>query len=180
MERNRKRKSRSKSAADDFSDINDAEINGYLNDKTGMLFKKLMWEAMNKCYAKKKQIMSATEKKSSAKKAVAGRMENVNEKEPEKKKRLSSKINYDALEKLTDEIPGEVTEKPKEGGTGSNSDKEIEREHSKGTSSSEVCGFEEDNYSDEFESENANLYSCGVDEEEESDYREDYDEYEEF
>ncbi|XP_039070460.1 uncharacterized protein LOC120217438 isoform X2 [Hibiscus syriacus] len=164
MERNRKRKSRSKSAADDFSDINDAEISGYLNNKTEMLFKKLMWEAINKCYAKKK-IKPATEKESSAKNAVAGRMASVKEKEPENKKRLSSKINYDALEKLTDGIPEEVTEKPKE--------------LSKGTSKFEVRDFEEDNYSDELESENANLYSY-ADEEEEYDCREGYDDYEEF
>ncbi|XP_022724602.1 uncharacterized protein LOC111281208 isoform X2 [Durio zibethinus] len=139
----RKRKSRSESD-DDLSDINDAEITGYLNNKTEMLFKKLVWEAMNKDYPK----------------------------------RLSSKINYDALEKPTDE-PDEVTEKAKKGVIDLNCSNQIETQQSKGTSSLEVCAFEEDNYSDELELENTPLYSYREDEEDEYGYREDYD-YEEF
>ncbi|MBA0694597.1 hypothetical protein Goari_004879 [Gossypium aridum] len=60
-----KRKLRSESAADDLSDINDAEITGYLNNKKEMLFKKLIWEAMNKDYQKnsKKERREVVEKK---------------------------------------------------------------------------------------------------------------------
>ncbi|MBA0723442.1 hypothetical protein Golax_004021, partial [Gossypium laxum] len=166
-----KRKLRSESAADDLSDINDAEITGYLNNKKEMLFKKLIWEAMNKDYQKnskkerrevvekketdylseylKKQRKPATRKKSSARKAVDSRMEKVTEEEVvEKKKGLSSKINYDALEKLTNEPEERDSEKAKKEGIDSNRDRQIEREHSKGISTLEDGGFEEDNFSD--------------------------------
>ncbi|MBA0778304.1 hypothetical protein Gotri_006179, partial [Gossypium trilobum] len=239
-----KRKLRSESAADDLSDINDAEITGYLNNKKEMLFKSLIWEAMNKDYQKnskkertevvekketdylseylvlesgdlslkiineackqcaeatasnsvqliqihpyliwqKKQRKPATRKKSSARKAVDSRMEKVTEEEVvEKKKGLSSKINYDALEKLTNEPEERDSEKAKKEGIDSNRDRQIEREHSKGISTLEDGGFEEDNFSDESEHENA--YLCSYEEDEEygygEDYREDYD-YEEF
>nr|KJB67023.1 hypothetical protein B456_010G170400 [Gossypium raimondii] len=142
-----KRKLRSESAADDLSDINDAEVTGYLNNNKEMLFKKLIWEAMNKDY----------------------------------QKGLSSKINYDALEKLTNEPEERDSEKAKKEGIDSNRDRQIEREHSKGISTLEDGGFEEDNFSDESEHENA--YLCSYEEDEEygygEDYREDYD-YEEF
>ncbi|KAB2025776.1 hypothetical protein ERO13_D06G146200v2 [Gossypium hirsutum] len=177
-----KRKLRSESAADDLFDINDAEITGYLNNKKEMLFKKLIWEAMNKDYQKKKQRKPATRKKSSARKAVDSRMEKVTEEEVlEKKKGLSSKINYDALEKLTNEPEERDSEKAKKEGIDSNRDRQIEREHSKGISTLKDGGFEEDNFSDESEHENA--YLCSYEEDEEygygEDYREDYD-YEEF
>ncbi|MBA0598221.1 hypothetical protein Gorai_007994, partial [Gossypium raimondii] len=177
-----KRKLRSESAADDLSDINDAEVTGYLNNNKEMLFKKLIWEAMNKDYQKKKQRKPATRKKSSARKAVDSRMEKVTEEEVvEKKKGLSSKINYDALEKLTNEPEERDSEKAKKEGIDSNRDRQIEREHSKGISTLEDGGFEEDNFSDESEHENA--YLCSYEEDEEygygEDYREDYD-YEEF
>ncbi|TYG65412.1 hypothetical protein ES288_D06G183600v1 [Gossypium darwinii] len=142
-----KRKLRSESAADDLFDINDAEITGYLNNKKEMLFKKLIWEAMNKDY----------------------------------QKGLSSKINYDALEKLTNEPEERDSEKAKKEGIDSNRDRQIEREHSKGISTLKDGGFEEDNFSDESEHENG--YLCSYEEDEEygygEDYREDYD-YEEF
>ncbi|KAB2078303.1 hypothetical protein ERO13_A06G141400v2 [Gossypium hirsutum] len=137
-----KRKLRSESADDDLSDINDAEITGYLNNKKEMLFKKFIWEAMNKDY----------------------------------QKGLSSKINYDALEKLNNEPEEKDSEKAKEG-IDSNRDKQIEREHSKGSSTLEDGGFEEDNFSDESEHENA--YLCSYEEDEEYGYGED-NEYEEY
>ncbi|XP_022724601.1 uncharacterized protein LOC111281208 isoform X1 [Durio zibethinus] len=173
----RKRKSRSESD-DDLSDINDAEITGYLNNKTEMLFKKLVWEAMNKDYPKKQRKPVIAKKSTSAKNVVASRTVKGKEEEKEHKKRLSSKINYDALEKPTDE-PDEVTEKAKKGVIDLNCSNQIETQQSKGTSSLEVCAFEEDNYSDELELENTPLYSYREDEEDEYGYREDYD-YEEF
>ncbi|PPS14485.1 hypothetical protein GOBAR_AA06085 [Gossypium barbadense] len=176
-----KRKLRSESADDDLSDINDAEITGYLNNKKEMLFKKFIWEAMNKDYQKKKQSKPATRKNSSARKAVGSRMEKVTEEEVVEKKKvffrgLSSKINYDALEKLNNEPEEKDSEKAKEG-IDSNRDKQIEREHSKGSSTLEDGGFEEDNFSDESEHENA--YLCSYEEDEEYGYGED-NEYEEY
>ncbi|XVF27187.1 hypothetical protein REPUB_Repub14bG0085200 [Reevesia pubescens] len=172
-----KRKSRSESD-NDLSDINDAEISGYLNNKTEMLFKKLVWEAMYKDYPKKQRKPATGKKPASVKKAVASRMEKGKEEQKENKKRLSSKINYDALVKQTDQ-PNEVTEKAKRCGIDSNCSSQIVPQQSKGTPSLEVCGYEEDNYSVDFEHENANIYSYGSEEEEEYVYREDC-EYEEF
>ncbi|KAK6264373.1 hypothetical protein QUC31_012519 [Theobroma cacao] len=177
----RKRKSRSESDGD-LSDIDDAEITGYLNNNTEMLFKKMVWEAMNKDYRKQKQKKPTTGKKStSAKKAVASRMEKRKEEGKENKKRLSSKINYDALEKLSDE-PEEVAEKTKKNSIDSHWSNQIDTQQSRGTSGTsglEICGFEEDIFSDEVEPENSNLYSYGDGEEDGYGYREDYD-YEEF
>ncbi|XVF25332.1 hypothetical protein REPUB_Repub13aG0204300 [Reevesia pubescens] len=183
----RKRKSRSKSD-DDLSDINDDEITGYLNNKTEMLFKKFIWEAMNKGYQKKQRKPVTRKKPTSAKTIVARRMEKGKDEEKENKKRPSSKINYDALEKLTDEPIMQLSEiflkfnyvvnlwrkSPKRLIIDSNCNNQIETHQSKGISSLTISsGFEEDNYGDEFELENVNLYSieCG--------YGEDY-EYEEY
>ncbi|WRX26958.1 hypothetical protein QQP08_019445 [Theobroma cacao] len=150
----RKRKSRSESDGD-LSDIDDAE---------------------------QKQKKPTTGKKStSAKKAVASRMEKRKEEGKENKKRLSSKINYDALEKLSDE-PEEVAEKTKKNSIDSHWSNQIDTQQSRGTSGTsglEICGFEEDIFSDEVEPENSNLYSYGDGEEDGYGYREDYD-YEEF
>ncbi|XP_021294611.1 uncharacterized protein LOC110424381 isoform X3 [Herrania umbratica] len=185
----RKRKSRSKSDGD-LSDIDDAEITGYLNNNTEMLFKKMVWEAMNKDYRKQKQKKPTMGKKStSAKKAVASRMEKRKEEEKENKMRLSSKINYDALEKLSDEpvlslslSMEEVAEKTKTNSIDLNWGNQIDTQQSRGTSGTsglEICGFEEDIFSDEVEPENCNLYSYGDGEEDGYGYREDYN-YEEF
>ncbi|XWS19961.1 hypothetical protein CRYUN_Cryun31cG0060600 [Craigia yunnanensis] len=171
----RKRKSRSESD-DGLSDIDDAEITGYLNNKTEMLFKKLVWEAMNKDYPKKQRKPATGKKSTYAKKAVASRTGKGKEEEKENRKRLSSKINYDALEKLTDESEA-ATEKAKKGGIDSNCSNQIETQQSKGTSSLE--GIVEDNYSEEIQPDDANLCSYDDEEEEEYGYREDY-EYEEF
>ncbi|XP_021294610.1 uncharacterized protein LOC110424381 isoform X2 [Herrania umbratica] len=225
----RKRKSRSKSDGD-LSDIDDAEITGYLNNNTEMLFKKMVWEAMNKDYRKDYEgicmlvptniktglatdsILASTysnspisyiyiyniffffffcqqkqkkptmgKKSTSAKKAVASRMEKRKEEEKENKMRLSSKINYDALEKLSDE-PEEVAEKTKTNSIDLNWGNQIDTQQSRGTSGTsglEICGFEEDIFSDEVEPENCNLYSYGDGEEDGYGYREDYN-YEEF
>ncbi|XVE51737.1 hypothetical protein DITRI_Ditri02bG0064700 [Diplodiscus trichospermus] len=149
----RKRKSQSESG-DDLCGIDDAEITGYLNNKSEMFFKKLVWEAMNKDYPKK-QRKPTMGKKSTAEKAVISRMEKGKEEEKVNRKRMCSKINYDALEKLTDE-PGEVTEKAQRGGIDSNCSNQIEAQQSKGTSS--VQGFQEDDHSEEFQLDNANIF----------------------
>ncbi|CAL2261184.1 unnamed protein product [Prunus armeniaca] len=76
---------------------------GYLNSKQAALFKRMIWEAMNKDYDKGKSRKRAR----MAKKAVPA-------KKPEKavkvstvmdtKNRLSSKINYEALDNLNEEL----------------------------------------------------------------------------
>ncbi|XVF39974.1 hypothetical protein PTKIN_Ptkin01aG0076000 [Pterospermum kingtungense] len=155
-------------------------VTGYLNNKKEMLFKKLVWEAMNKDYPKKRRKVATAKKSTSAQKAVASRMGKGKEEEKEKenKKRLSSKINYDALEKLSDKSE-ELTDKDKKGVIDPHCSNQIEERQSDGTSSLELCTFEGDSYSDELELDNANLYSYGDEEEDEYGYREDYD-YEEF
>ncbi|BBH01260.1 hypothetical protein Prudu_011474, partial [Prunus dulcis] len=82
--------------SESLSDIDDAE-------QAGALFKRMIWEAMNKDYDKEKSRKRAR----MAKKATRA-------KKPEKavkvstvmdtKNRLSSKINYDALDKLNEEL----------------------------------------------------------------------------
>ncbi|OMO65942.1 Brf1-like TBP-binding protein [Corchorus olitorius] len=186
----RKRKSRYESDDDDLSDIPDAEIAEYINNDTEMLFKKLVWEAMNKDYTKsyfsystftsvtlhltlklvsqRKPRNPAMEKKSSsAKKAVGKRLEKGKGEDKENKKRLSSKINYDALKKLTGELE-EVAENAKENDNDSNQSKQVETEQSNGTSSPDVgLASDDENYNDEFEPDDANIFSYGYDEEEE-------------
>ncbi|OMO70507.1 hypothetical protein CCACVL1_18868 [Corchorus capsularis] len=164
----RKRKSRSESDNDDLSDIPDAEIAEYINNDTEMLFKKLVWEAMYKDYTKRKPRNPAMEKKSSsAKKAVGKRLEKGKAEDKENKKRLSSKINYDALKKLTGELE-EVAEKAEENDNDSNQSMQVETEQSNGTSSPDVgLASDDENYNDEFEPDDANLFSYGYDEEEE-------------
>ncbi|CAL8148968.1 unnamed protein product [Prunus armeniaca] len=70
---------------------------GYLNSKQAALFKRMIWEAMNKDYDKGKSRKRAR----MAKKAAPA-------KKPEKavkvSTRLSSKINYEALDKLNEEL----------------------------------------------------------------------------
>ncbi|XVE51738.1 hypothetical protein DITRI_Ditri02bG0064700 [Diplodiscus trichospermus] len=131
----RKRKSQSESG-DDLCGIDDAEITGYLNNKSEMFFKKLVWEAMNKDYPKK-QRKPTMGKKSTAEKAVISRMEKGKEEE---------KVNR----------KGEVTEKAQRGGIDSNCSNQIEAQQSKGTSS--VQGFQEDDHSEEFQLDNANIF----------------------
>ncbi|XVF87030.1 hypothetical protein PTKIN_Ptkin18bG0088000 [Pterospermum kingtungense] len=161
----RKRKSRSESD-NDLSDIDDTEITGCLNDKRQMLFKKLVWEAINKDYRKKQGKPAKGKKSTSAKTDVFSRTEKEKEEKKENRKGLSSKINYDALEKLTGE-PEEVAETAKNGGIDSKCSNQVEtQQQPKGTLSSDDC--------EEFEPQSANICSY-EDEEEEYGYREDYD-----
>ncbi|KAI5329650.1 hypothetical protein L3X38_029047 [Prunus dulcis] len=81
----------------------DLSVLGYLNSKQAALFKRLIWEAMNKDYDKGKRRKRAR----MAKKAAPA-------KKPEKavkvstvmdtKNRLSSKFNYEALDNLNEEL----------------------------------------------------------------------------
>ncbi|XP_011026777.1 PREDICTED: uncharacterized protein LOC105127248 isoform X5 [Populus euphratica] len=84
LQRNQSRSTAAPNDSEDLSDIDDAEIAGYLvHNEKEMEFKRTLWEMMNKKYLKGKQLKGA-------------------------RKRSSSKINYDVLKKLLDDEPEEV------------------------------------------------------------------------
>ncbi|XP_021802237.1 uncharacterized protein LOC110746331 [Prunus avium] len=89
--------------SESLSDIDDAEVVGYLNSKQAALFKRMIWEAMNKDYDKGKSRKRARMAKKAApakKSEKAVKVSTV----MDTKNRLSSKINYDALDKLNEEL----------------------------------------------------------------------------
>ncbi|XP_011026774.1 PREDICTED: uncharacterized protein LOC105127248 isoform X2 [Populus euphratica] len=119
LQRNQSRSTAAPNDSEDLSDIDDAEIAGYLvHNEKEMEFKRTLWEMMNKKYLKLqflifsilglywqgKQLKGArkVKKRTPSKKAIkiAGQTQN--------KKRSSSKINYDVLKKLLDDEPEEV------------------------------------------------------------------------
>ncbi|XP_021823719.1 uncharacterized protein LOC110764964 [Prunus avium] len=89
--------------SESLSDIDDAEVVGYLNSKQAALFKRMIWEAMNKDYDKGKSRKRARMAK---KAAPAKKLEKAVKVSTvmDTKNRLSSKINYDALDKLNEEL----------------------------------------------------------------------------
>ncbi|XP_059310715.1 uncharacterized protein LOC132062089 [Lycium ferocissimum] len=131
--------------SDNFSDIDDVEVDGYLHNEQEKIYKKIIWETMNREYleeqaakeaaaldAKKKyesRFANCSEDVQEAQRIAAAAAANVKKSRMEKqqkraaelknsgpaksaaeaakqmltKKRLSSKINYDVLEKLFDE-----------------------------------------------------------------------------
>ncbi|XP_048225660.1 transcription factor IIIB 60 kDa subunit isoform X3 [Ricinus communis] len=147
--------------SDNFSDIDDAEVDGYLHNEEEAQFKKIIWEEMNREYleeqAAKEAVAAAAKEAWEAKfkdcpeemqaareleAAVAAALAKSKKEKQQKraaeaknsvpaqsaseaarqmltKKRLSSKINYDVLEKLFDE-PG--SKDPKKLRTESESD----------------------------------------------------------
>ncbi|XP_060219036.1 uncharacterized protein LOC132645833 isoform X2 [Lycium barbarum] len=131
--------------SDNFSDIDDVEVDGYLHNEQEKIYKKIIWETMNREYleeqaakeaaaldAKKKyesRFANCSEDVQEAQRIAAAAAANVKKSRMEKqqkraaelknsgpaksaaeaakhmltKKRLSSKINYDVLEKLFNE-----------------------------------------------------------------------------
>lgn len=93
-------------AAGNLSSIDDSEVVGYLNNTKEIHYKKIIWEKMNreytkgddKLHAKKRKRETGGKKDVRAKKSAAKTIEKV------ENKRTSSKINYNALQKLTDEL----------------------------------------------------------------------------
>ncbi|MBA0653335.1 hypothetical protein Goklo_020525 [Gossypium klotzschianum] len=152
--------------SDNFSDIDDIEVDGYLHNEEEKHFKKIIWEEMNREYVEEQAAKAAAaaaakeacmanydkcpEDLQAAQKLAADVAELVAKSRKERqqkraaeekdagpaqtaaeatrrmlvKKRLSSKINYDALEKLFDDP---VTEKPKKQRIESNSDEKEEQ-----------------------------------------------------
>ncbi|KAI3468378.1 hypothetical protein Pfo_025041 [Paulownia fortunei] len=85
--------------SDGLSDIDDAEVFGYLNTKEEIHYKRILWEAMNGKYTKAKKQKRTTEtKKGVSVKKAAKTTEKVEFQRP------SSRINYDALKILNDEL----------------------------------------------------------------------------
>ncbi|XP_049361383.1 uncharacterized protein LOC125826123 [Solanum verrucosum] len=92
-------------AAGNLSGIDDSEVVGYLNNTKEIHYKKIIWEKMNKEFAKGNDKLHAKKRK-----REIGHKKDVHAKKSAKttekveNKRTSSKINYNALQKLTDEL----------------------------------------------------------------------------
>ncbi|CAH8377619.1 unnamed protein product [Eruca vesicaria subsp. sativa] len=94
--------------AEDLSRISDAEVAGYLNTKKESLLMKIAWEMMNPEYKKETQRKPITGKKkdpvskNAPSKKTSSTTTQINT-ESDKKKRLSSYVNLDVLDKLFDD-----------------------------------------------------------------------------
>ncbi|KDP39637.1 hypothetical protein JCGZ_02657 [Jatropha curcas] len=151
--------------SDNFSDIDDAEVDGYLHNEEEAQYKKIIWEEMNREYLEEqaaKEAVAAAAKEAweanfkncpedmqAAKEleaAVAAALAKSKKEKQQKraaeaknsgpaqsaseaalqmltKKRLSSKINYDVLEKLFDETGSKDPKKPRTESHSDNEDK---------------------------------------------------------
>ncbi|XP_073312784.1 uncharacterized protein [Primulina huaijiensis] len=112
VKRFKQRRSRTNNhASDSLSDIDDAEVSRYLNTKEEMHYKRMLWEAINGKYVNK-QKKAAERKKGAPLKKAAKTMEKV--KSPFLLcyeydrilflQRRSSRINYEALKILNEEL----------------------------------------------------------------------------
>ncbi|TMX05187.1 hypothetical protein EJD97_001253 [Solanum chilense] len=92
-------------AAGNLSGIDDSEVVGYLSNTKEIHYKTIIWEKMNKEFAKGNDKLHAKKRK-----REIGHKKDVHAKKSAKttekveNKRTSSKINYNALQKLTDEL----------------------------------------------------------------------------
>ncbi|KAL7211114.1 hypothetical protein ACSBR2_014070 [Camellia fascicularis] len=88
--------------SESLSDIDDVEVVKYLHSKEEMHYKKIIWEQMNRkhetCQVRPRKRSTEAKKDTPARKASKTTDRVANE------KRLSSRINYDALEKLNAEL----------------------------------------------------------------------------
>ncbi|GMP71484.1 hypothetical protein CsSME_00029861 [Camellia sinensis var. sinensis] len=88
--------------SESLSDIDDVEVVKYLHSKEEMHYKKIIWEQMNRkhetCQVRPRKRSTEAKKDAPARKASKTTDRVANE------KRLSSRINYDALEKLNAEL----------------------------------------------------------------------------
>ncbi|XP_062012426.1 uncharacterized protein LOC133728977 [Rosa rugosa] len=85
--------------SESLSDIDDAEIAPYLNNKKETFYKSIIWEAMNRDSAKGKSRKQARKPQKAAPPSKAVKIST----EMDDRKRPSSKINYEALKKLNEE-----------------------------------------------------------------------------
>ncbi|KAK0605446.1 hypothetical protein LWI29_026913 [Acer saccharum] len=131
--------------------IDEADTNGYLNTKKEALYKKMIWELLNKDYTTQNQQPKKNQKtpkpnKNKKRAAVASQvdMDVEKQKKKKKKKNLGSKVNFDALEKETGSDPEEEEEEKGAGKLG-----EVDE--------TESCGGDGDvDYRDGFQEENEN------------------------
>ncbi|XP_042510051.1 transcription factor IIIB 90 kDa subunit-like [Macadamia integrifolia] len=123
--------------SESLSDIDDIEVGGYLHNEEEKRYKKIIWEKMNSEYLENcsedffnaQELAAATTAAVAKSRKVRKQKHAANAKngtptqtaaeanrEMLSKKRLSSKINYDALEKLfADSAAPEVTKKKRVG-----------------------------------------------------------------
>ncbi|KAJ8565771.1 hypothetical protein K7X08_008347 [Anisodus acutangulus] len=140
--------------SDNFSDIDDVEVDGYLHNEQEKRYKKIIWETMNREYleeqaAKEADALAAKKRREAilancsedakelADTAAANLAKSRKERQQKRaaelknsgpaqsaaeatkqmltKKRLSSKINYDVVDKLFDESGPENTKKTRHG-----------------------------------------------------------------
>ncbi|KAK2641470.1 hypothetical protein Ddye_023233 [Dipteronia dyeriana] len=129
------------------STIDEADINGHLNTKKEALYKKMIWEILNKDYTTQKQQPKKTQKppkpnNNNKKAAAASQVDMDAEEQKKKKKNLGSKVNFDALEKETGSDPEE-----EEKGTGKLG--EVDETESCGGDGDYRHGFQEKNENNE-------------------------------
>ncbi|XP_028062491.1 uncharacterized protein LOC114265858 isoform X3 [Camellia sinensis] len=86
--------------SESLSDIDDVEVVKYLHSKEEMHYKKIIWEQMNRKHGTVRPRKRSTE----AKKDAPARKASKTTDRVANEKRLSSRINYDALEKLNAEL----------------------------------------------------------------------------
>ncbi|KAK4372354.1 hypothetical protein RND71_007738 [Anisodus tanguticus] len=127
--------------SDNFSDIDDVEVDGYLHNEQEKRNKKIIWETMNREYLEKRReaILAncSEDAKELADTAAANLAKSRKERQQKRaaelknsgpaqsaaeatkqmltKKRLSSKINYDVVDKLFDESGPENPKKTRHG-----------------------------------------------------------------
>ncbi|CAN0857224.1 hypothetical protein LINGRAHAP2_LOCUS6689 [Linum grandiflorum] len=152
---------------EDLSDIDDNEISGCINDERQVELKSKIWELMHGQYLKRKRDfdnlppearkkLKADSRKSQKSGRNGGRLKETEEKQKEQEKKkakeasLSSKINFEALKKFTDD--GEDDD-GKDGGGENNDESEKIGENNGG---GEEYGYF--NQDDEYESDRNSEY----------------------
>ncbi|XP_004245290.2 uncharacterized protein [Solanum lycopersicum] len=91
-------------AAGNLSGIDDSEVVGYLNNTKEIHYKTIIWEKMNKEFAKGNDKLHAKKRKREIGHKDVHAKKSAKTTEKVENKRTSSKINYNALQKLTDEL----------------------------------------------------------------------------
>ncbi|KAK1569146.1 hypothetical protein Q3G72_033142 [Acer saccharum] len=131
--------------------IDEADTNGYLNTKKEALYKKMIWELLNKDYTIQNQQPKKNQKtpkpNNNKKRAAAASQVDMDAKEQKKKKKkknLGSKVNFDALEKETGSDPEEEEEEKGAGKLG-----EVDETESCGGDGDYRDGFQEENENNE-------------------------------
>lgn len=149
--------------------IEASEINGYFNTKKEMIYKSIIWDLLNKSHNEKTKTRKQEKtKKDDKRKRLAARTNHDEEDDNEnkKKRRLSSKVNYDVLEKLMNDK--KITPEPEK------IDRECKEKDVEKEISFEV--EEVENEEDE-EVDYGNIYYGDEDEEDFNNYDEDYEDY---